>query len=348
MANQVTLTFAGEPKSLETAFDRVGQSAKDMDSTVRESAGGFDRVGEAADEVDTKAMGFRDTLTGVQDTMKGVGDLAKGPSFEGFLTLGMGVGDLGSGFYNFLVPSMKSAVGWLKTTKVATVATEVAQRAAALGSKIWAGAQWVLNAALTANPIGLIVVGILLLVGVVILIAKKTDWFQRLWKAIWSKIGDPVKAAWAWIKSTSSKVFDWLTGLPGKLKTAFSKVKDFISAPYKAAFNLISRAWNSTVGKLSWTVPGWIPGIGGKSISVPKLPTFHTGGTVPGRPGEQVPIMALAGEEVVPRGQAGGGAMVLEVHSGGTRLDDLLVEILARAVRVRGGNVQLVLGSSRG
>ena len=345
MANQVTLTFAGEPKSLETAFDRVGQSAKDMDSTVRESAGGFDRVGEAADEVDTKAMGFRDTLTGVQDTMKGVGDLAKGPSFEGFLTLGMGVGDLGSGFYNFLVPSMKSAVGWLKTTKVATVATEVAQRAAALGSKIWAGAQWVLNAALTANPIGLIVVGILLLVGVVILIAKKTDWFQRLWKAIWSKIGDPVKAAWAWIKSTSSKVFDWLTGLPGKLKTAFSKVKDFISAPFKAAFNLVARAWNNTIGRLSWTVPSWVPGIGGNSISVPNLPTFHAGGVVPGAPGQNVVAMLQAGERVVSAAGASGGGGGWVVDTAGSRLDDLLVEVMRRAVKSRGGDVQLALGT---
>ncbi|MFF8901662.1 phage tail protein [Streptomyces lydicus] len=40
----------------------------------------------------------------------------------------------------------------------------------------------------------------------------------------------------------------------------------------------------------------------------------------------------------------GGGAVVLELHSGGARLDDLLVEILRKAVRVRGGDVQFVLG----
>lgn len=346
--NNVTLTFAGDSAKLEQAFDRVGQSAKNMDSAVHDSAGGFDRVGEAADEVDTKAMGFRDTLTGVQDTMKGVADLSKGPSFEGFLTLGAGVGDLGSGLYNFLVPSLKSTVGWLKTTKVGMVAMELWTKIVSGASKVWAGVNWLLNASLLANPIVLIVAGILLLVGVVILIATKTDWFQRLWKWIWSKIGDPVKAAWDWIKRTSSKLWDWLTGLPGKLKTAFAKVKDFISAPFKAAFNLVAKAWNSTVGKLSFTVPNWVGfGMGGKGFSMPKLPTFHTGGTVPGRPGEQVPIMALAGETVMPRGQAGGGA-VLVIDSAGSRLDDLLVEVLSRAVRVRGGNVQLVLGGGRG
>ena len=40
----------------------------------------------------------------------------------------------------------------------------------------------------------------------------------------------------------------------------------------------------------------------------------------------------------------GGSAVVVEIHSGGARLDDLLVEILRKAVRVRGGDVQFVLG----
>lgn len=41
---------------------------------------------------------------------------------------------------------------------------------------------------------------------------------------------------------------------------------------------------------------------------------------------------------------SGGGTTVLEIHSGGSRLDDLLVEILQTAVRARGGNVQTVIG----
>ncbi|MCF3101419.1 phage tail tape measure protein [Streptomyces roseoverticillatus] len=41
---------------------------------------------------------------------------------------------------------------------------------------------------------------------------------------------------------------------------------------------------------------------------------------------------------------SGGGTVVLEVKSGGSRMDDLLVELLRGAIRVRGGNVQAVLG----
>jgi len=45
-------------------------------------------------------------------------------------------------------------------------------------------------------------------------------------------------------------------------------------------------------------------------------------------------------------GGSGGGAqaVVLDIRSGGSRLDDLLVEVLRHAIRTQGGNVQTVLG----
>lgn len=342
--NNVTLTFAGDSTQLESAFDRVGQAARSMDRDVRESADGFDRVGAAADDVDTRAMGFRDTLTGVQDGMEGVRVAQDGIGFEALLLMGFAIGDLASGLYNFLIPAMKSGVRWLRATRVGTLAAAAAQKVAAFGSKMWAGAQWLLNAALTANPIGLVVVAIGALVAVVVLIATKTTWFQDLWRAVWGKIGDPVKAGWAAVKRVTGSVIDWITGLPRKIGNAFSRIGDLISAPFRAGFNAVSRAWNSTVGRLSWSVPGWVPGIGGRGVSAPRLPTFHTGGRVPGSPGQQVPIMALAGERVLPPGRSGGGAVTIRIESSGLPFDDLLVEVLRRAITVRGGIVQTVLG----
>ncbi|HEY0696522.1 MAG TPA: hypothetical protein VGD43_01790, partial [Micromonospora sp.] len=156
------------------------------------------------------------------------------------------------------------------------------------------------------------------------------------------------KAAWDWVKSTSAAVWDWLTSLPGKLKTAFAKISGYITAPFRAAFNFVARAWNNTIGKLSWTVPGWVPfGLGGQSISAPKLPEFHTGGRVPGAPGTEVPILAMAGERVTPPGRSDVVA-IIEFHSTGSRLDDLLMEVVSNSVRVRSrGNVQLAFGKRR-
>lgn len=342
--NNVTLTFAGDSTQLESAFDRVGSAARSMDRDVRESADGFDRVGQAADDVDTRAMGFRDTLTGVQDGMEGVKVAQDGIGFEALLLMGFAIGDLASGLYNFLIPSLKAGVRWLRATRVGTLAVAAAQKVAAVGSKIWAGAQWLLNAAMTANPVGLVVVAIGALVAAVVWIATKTTWFQDLWRAVWGRIGDPVKAGWAAVTRFSSAALGWFQQLPGRIRSAFSSLVGIITWPFRTAFNSISRAWNSTVGRLSWTVPWWVPGLSGKSVSAPRLPTFHTGGVVPGSPGAQVPIMALAGERVLPPGRSGGGVVTITLDSAGARLDDLLLEVLRHAITVRGGNVQVVLG----
>lgn len=60
-------------------------------------------------------------------------------------------------------------------------------------------------------------------------------------------------------------------------------------------------------------------------------------------PGSRV---RTAGDSQRMMGGGGGSSapMVLEIRSGGSRLDDLLVEILKRAVHIRGGDVQVVLG----
>jgi len=306
--NTLTLTIAGETKGAEDAFGRVGSAAKDMDKKVRDSGDAFDHVGERADDVDTKAMGFRDTLTGIQDSTKGIKDIASGNfGFESLLTLGAGIGDLGSGMFNFLVPAFKSVTTAVKG----------------------------MNLAFLTSPITWIILAVVALVAVIVLIATKTDWFQKAWKAAWGWIKSAAGAAWDWIKDKAIGFWNWLKDLPGKLKTVFSKVAEFISTPYKVAFNAIAKLWNATIGQLHFTLPSWIPGIGGNSISVPQLPTFHTGGTVPGSPGEVVPIMAMAGERVSANGSTGSGGTV---YVRGDGLVDYLIEAIAGEVRRRGGD----------
>lgn len=306
--NTLTLTIAGDSKSGEDAFKRVGAASDDMGRKVHQSGDAFDRAGERVDAVDTKAMGFRDTLTGIQDGTAGVKRAAAGDwGFETLLLLGTGVGDLASGLFNFLIPATKS------------------MRTAQLG----------LNTAFLTSPLTWIIVGIVALIAVIVLIATKTDWFQRAWRAAWGWIRRSAVDAWNWIKSTAVSVFNWMNGVPGRLRSAFSRVASFISAPFRAAFNFIARAWNNTIGRLSWTVPGWVPGIGGNSISVPNLPTFHAGGTVPGFPGQAVPIMAMAGEKVsaTGRGDDGGGWTIIR----GDGIIDDLIEAIARRVERKGG-----------
>lgn len=328
MANQVKLTFAGEEKPLTDSMGRVGEASKRMgddvgqasrrvhDSSGQASAG-LEHVAGASDNAERN-------IIGVHDVIDGTATIMQGPGKQGIVAYLQGWADLAGG----IAPMAE----YLAKTKVATLAQAAAGKVAAAGSKVWAAGQWLLNSAFFASPITWIIVGIVALVAVIVLIARRTDWFSKAWRA-----------SWGWIRSAAESTWNFLKKIPGWIGSAFRNVGNFILAPYKAAFNGIARAWNSTVGRLSWSVPGWVPFIGGNTISVPQLPTFHSGGVVPGVVGTAVPILAQAGEVVSSRASAGGG------DGGWVRIDlgdlgDALMPVIARAVARKGGGRASALG----
>jgi gas vesicle protein len=69
----------------------------------------------------------------------------------------------------------------------------------AIATKVQAAGQWLLNAALSANPIGLVVVAIAGLVAAVVIAWKKSETFRKI-----------VIAAWNAIKAAAKRVFDWI------------------------------------------------------------------------------------------------------------------------------------------
>jgi phage-related protein len=317
MANTATLTFEGDTAGLEKSLDRAGGATEKMGeraaSATRdldEHAGGLSRVGEAADNSERN-------IIGVHDVIDGTATIMKGPGKQGIVAYIQGWADLAGGAAPLLLS--------LAELKLKTIAQTIAEKAAAIGSKAWAAAQWLMNTALLASPITWIIVGIVALIAIIVLIATKTNWFQKAWSA-----------AWGWVKSAASSAWNFIKQIPGWIGTAFARVTNFIVAPYRAAFNGIARAWNSTVGRLSFTFPDWIPGLGGKGFSVPNLPTFHAGGVVPGVVGTNVVAMLQAGETVSSNASTGGAGRVT-IGSDGSRLGDALVDLIAAAVRKRGG-----------
>lgn len=347
---QVTLTLAGDSSQLEKTFESVGASSREMgdevdtaSSRVGQSSQSFDRAGDAADRMDSKAMGFRDTMTGVQDSMLGVSEIARGNMFEGFINLGRGVGDLASGFANFLIPQIRSFSKAAIANTVATVRNTAAmavQRTTALASaaatRVMTVAQRALNWAMRANPIGLIITLIAGLVAGIVIAYKRSQTFRNIVQGAMRGI----QAAFGWVIDRGGDLVNWFRKLPGRIGSFFSGLGSSIAQPFQTAFAAVRAAWNSTIGGRGFTIPGWVPGIGGRSF---RIPTFHSGGVVPGAPGTETMARLQAGERVTPAGQSA-PPVVLELRSGGSRMDDMLLEMLRRSVRVRGGNVQVVLG----
>jgi hypothetical protein len=154
--------------------------------------------------------------------------------------------------------------------------------------------QTAFNAVLAMNPVTLIVIAVVALIAGLILAYKKFESFRN----VVDTIGRALKTGFLVAVDAVKLAVEGLAGV------------------FKTLFNGIAKLWNNTVGKLSFKVPGWVPGLGGKGFDVPNIPMLAEGGIV------NSPTLAMIGEKgpeaVVPldRYRGGGGNITIHVNGG--------------------------------
>ena len=84
----------------------------------------------------------------------------------------------------------------------------------------WTAAQWLLNAALTANPIGLVVIAIAALVAGLILAYQKSETFRNIVDTVWEKLRGFITSA------LRPLIENWDT-ISDKIQTVIGKVREF-------------------------------------------------------------------------------------------------------------------------
>jgi hypothetical protein len=162
-------------------------------------------------------------------------------------------------------------------------------------TKAFTAIQAAFNAVMAMNPITLMVIGIAALVAGLVIAYKKFEGFRNIVDAVFNAI-----------KTAVSGGFDFFRGY-----------MDFVLGIYRGIFNGVANIWNNTVGKLSFKVPGWVPGLGGKGFDVPKIPMLADGGIV------NSATLAVIGERgpeaVIPldrMGNMGGNNVTIHVNGG--------------------------------
>ncbi len=187
-------------------------------------------------------------------------------------------------------------------------------------------------------------------------------YLQLLWKVVqvvWDAISGAINTAWNIIKGAFFNIINGIATVWGFFQTAkdiigsvFTNIADAISGPFKTAFNFISDAWNNTVGKLSWSVPGWVPVIGGNTISAPKLPRFEAGGIFNAGMGGGSGLAVLHDNEMIlnpqqqkalfsGKGLGGGPAINVTINTVAgdpDAIERIVIDAIARASR-RGATV---------
>jgi hypothetical protein len=172
------------------------------------------------------------------------------------------------------------AIGGIALT---ILALNAAMKVYAAAQMIVNGVVAVFNALLLANPVTLIVLAIVAFIAILTALYFKFDTVRKI-----------VDTVFKGMLAGGKAVFDGLT-------TYF----DGVFAIFKTLFNAIAKLWNNTIGKLSFSVPDWVPGLGGKGFDVPNIPMLADGGIVTG------PTLAMIGEKgpeaVIPLSGRGGG-----------------------------------------
>lgn len=186
------------------------------------------------------------------------------------------------------------------------------------------------NAALNANPITLIVIGIAALIALLVAAYFKFEGFRNLvdtvfralrtavestvnfvrgvWDKLFSILSGPIQRVGGFLKGFATTAINIFKGVASAIKGAFDGVKNII----KGVINFVIRGWN----KIEFKIPGFKVGpvgFDGFTLGLPKIPELASGGIV------SSPTLALIGEKgpeaVVPldryRGDGGGTTIIV-------------------------------------
>lgn len=271
-ATGIAGTFGGK---LRSGFDVAAGGAKRAGGAVKDFAVS---VGRAT------ATAGRAAWTGTVSSLKAVGTAMR--------SAGTAALDLSKKVLTSAAAAARSAAVWA-IQKTRLVAVAIAEKAAA-------AAQWALDAAMSANPITLIVIGIAALIAALVLAYNKIGWFRNFVNSAFHMIGQaigwvvsfakahwplllailtgPIGIAvglivkyWGQIKSGFSSAYhgtvnigkslvSWIAGLPGRAKSALSSLAAKIVA---TALDAWLRFKTATVQKATELI-SWVRGLPGR------------------------------------------------------------------------------------
>ena len=152
------------------------------------------------------------------------------------------------------------------------------------------------NVAMALNPFSLIAIAVVGLGALLVTAYKKFEPFKTVVDAVFGGIV-------FWINNVTIPAFKGMLAI------------------VKTIFNGIATIWNNTFGKLSFNIPSWVPGLGGKGFEVPNIPMLAEGGIVTGGAtlamiGEKGPEAVIPLSRMGEFGMGGGGGVTINVNGG--------------------------------
>ena len=214
-----------------------------------------------------------------------------------------GAAKIGAAIYAIQNSTIVTGIAaWVANTAAMVANTEggVLAKAATIAGSVATGiataAQYAWNAALAANPIGLVVVAIAALVAGLVFFFTQTKLGQQIWGNFVSFLTD-----------TGKNLGNFFGTLWDGIGKAFNVVFKAIGDAFKGYVNIWIGLINFIIGALDSVkidIPKWVPVVGGQTfgINIPKIPQLADGGIVPATPGGRLVNVGEGGqaEAIIP------------------------------------------------
>lgn len=267
-ASDIVRASSEAAAAVDGAATQVKSSGERIDSAFASTAGAADSAASASSQA---AGGLGDLAGGLEAT--GLISEGTAKSLETASAAIMGV----TGASDLLNLATEKIPGLQKVATAATNGLAAAKRGLGIAIRFALG------------PVGLLIAGAALLVGGLVLAYNRSETFRRIVDSAFAAVGRAASTMRELIGTALGKIGELLLNFtgPGLLIKHWDKVKEAGAAAFngikevaRTAFNAIASLWNSTVGQLSFTIPDWVPKIGGNGWDVPDIPMLAAGGIV--------------------------------------------------------------------
>jgi len=199
-------------------------------------------------------------------------------------------------------------------TKAAAAAQAIYQGAliaVRVAVAVYTATQWLLNAALAANPIGLVIIAIALLAAGIVLAWKKSETFREVVTGAFRAVQSAISAVVDWVRSTLGPVFDRVLGDIGSAMRTLGGIASTVWTGIKVVIDGVVSAIESVISAVGRAISAI------RNIKVPHIPDlnpFTASAPTSAVAGSRATFRGVARAPAAARGTTGGGGVSITVQ----------------------------------
>lgn len=241
---QILLKMVTDAQALSGA---MGQAARESDG-LENVMGNLSEVGRqiqgniGAPVLEAIIPALQEITNALMEWAEGVDWTAFSSAVSGFIT---GIIDNGPTIVSIIAGIGAGFLAWKATTAIQSIVSAVGAMIPALTGA--AGAQTGLNAAMAANPIGLIVTAVTALIAIIMTLWTTNEDFRNAVTEIWGHIKDAFVSAWEGIKAAWDVATTYFKAIWSAIEVTFAPVIDYLSGVFTEAWENVKQIFGGVI-----------------------------------------------------------------------------------------------------